>query len=162
VTCLATCRLDTALCRSACGNTVLEPGEQCEAGQLGGATCQDVGYADVGNLSCNAETCAFDDTGCEAVCGNGKREPGEACDADDWGMSTCEDHGFEWGNLSCNGDCTFNFGDCWNGCGNGRLEGGEQCDGDMLTADCGAEGLCGELFCSDTCEHDFSSCTACL
>jgi len=48
-----------------CGNGFLEPGEQCDAANLNGATCVTQGFA-YGTLQC-AASCTFDTSGCLAV-----------------------------------------------------------------------------------------------
>ncbi len=165
VSCLPTCRFDTALCQSSCGNGLLEPDEQCEAGDVGQATCQDVGFAEIGALSCHASSCTFDLSGCTATCNNQLREPGEECDGQDLGQTTCEDLGFtEGGDVGCRGDCTFELNNCYGGCGNNWLEGhlGEECDGtDLGGMGCWQYGLCGELSCTDDCRPDLTSCEPC-
>ena len=60
-----------------CGDGVLDPGEACDGGDLGGATCQSQGF-DAGTLACDAG-CMFDAAGC-SKCGDGVLDPGEACD----------------------------------------------------------------------------------
>jgi hypothetical protein len=47
-----------------CGNGVLESGEECEWGTLGGQTCQGLGYALGGELGCAPAQCRFDVSGC--------------------------------------------------------------------------------------------------
>jgi len=45
-----------------CGNGIIETGEDCDGGNLGGATCQSLGFTG-GTLSCNA-SCQFDTSAC--------------------------------------------------------------------------------------------------
>ena len=45
-----------------CGNGIVETGEQCDGGNLGGQTCVTLGYSS-GTLSCTS-ACAFDTSGC--------------------------------------------------------------------------------------------------
>jgi len=47
---------------SVCGNNIKETGEQCDGIDLGGATCQSLGYSG-GTLSCRPD-CTFDTSGC--------------------------------------------------------------------------------------------------
>ncbi len=47
---------------SLCGNGVIDPGEECDGGNLGGASCQSEGFGG-GNLSCSAG-CTLDTSGC--------------------------------------------------------------------------------------------------
>ena len=52
-----------------CGNNIKEPGEQCDGTDLGGATCQSLGYQG-GTLSCNSD-CTFNTSGCITGGGGG-------------------------------------------------------------------------------------------
>jgi len=47
---------------SVCGNNIKESGEQCDGSDLGGASCQSLGYSG-GTLSCRPD-CTFDTSGC--------------------------------------------------------------------------------------------------
>jgi hypothetical protein len=47
---------------SVCGNNIKETGEQCDGSDLGGATCQSLGYSG-GTLSCRPD-CTFNTSGC--------------------------------------------------------------------------------------------------
>ena len=46
-----------------CGNGVIDDGEQCDGGNLGGFTCVDLGYTG-GTLACDPVTCTYDASGC--------------------------------------------------------------------------------------------------
>ncbi|MFO7566504.1 MAG: hypothetical protein R6X02_27930 [Enhygromyxa sp.] len=46
-----------------CGNGVVDPGEQCDGGNLNGWSCTDLGYAG-GTLACDPVTCTYDASGC--------------------------------------------------------------------------------------------------
>jgi len=67
---LATCTADLTTCAAdlataaACGNGVVDSGEDCDYGDLDGATCVSEGFAG-GTLACGAG-CAFDTSGCWA------------------------------------------------------------------------------------------------
>lgn len=50
---------------SVCGNNIKETGEQCDGTDLGGATCQSLGYAG-GTLGCYSN-CTFNTSGCYTV-----------------------------------------------------------------------------------------------
>lgn len=52
-----------------CGNNIKETGEQCDGSDLGGATCQSLGYPG-GTLSCRAD-CTFNTSGCTTAGGGG-------------------------------------------------------------------------------------------
>lgn len=45
-----------------CGNGIIDPGEQCDGGNLGGQTCQSLGFGG-GTLGCT-NTCLFDTNSC--------------------------------------------------------------------------------------------------
>lgn len=47
----------------ACGNGVIDDGEQCDGGNLGGFSCSDLGYSG-GTLACDPVTCTYDASGC--------------------------------------------------------------------------------------------------
>lgn len=46
-----------------CGNGVIDDGEQCDGGNLGGFTCVDLGYS-AGSLACDPVTCTYDASAC--------------------------------------------------------------------------------------------------
>jgi slime mold repeat-containing protein len=102
-----TCRPDT------CGTVPgVQPGEDCDGGDLAGATCASLGFAS-GTLACRSD-CTFDASGCIAVCGDGLASPGEACDPGGIGGAqsafrgeTCASRGFDsGGTLACTADCS--------------------------------------------------------
>lgn len=68
--CLPDCsNFDTSGCmnQAACGNGTKDGTEQCDAGDLGGQTCQTLGF-DMGQLACSA-TCQFNTSGCsDMIC----------------------------------------------------------------------------------------------
>jgi hypothetical protein len=49
-----------------CGNAVVEAGEQCDGANLGGQTCEGLGYTLGGTLACTA-SCGFSVSGCAGV-----------------------------------------------------------------------------------------------
>ena len=55
-------------CGSTCGDAVKIATEQCDGDDLGGATCESLGYA-LGRLACDRTTCAFDRGGCSTGSG---------------------------------------------------------------------------------------------
>ena len=58
-----TCVADSpSLCTTVCGDDVTVGGEACDGNDLGGSTCQSLGYAG-GTLSC-LDTCQFDESQC--------------------------------------------------------------------------------------------------
>lgn len=65
-----------------CGNGVIDPPEQCDRSDLGGATCQTQGFSG-GTLGCD-QSCHFDVSQCTASC------PVALCSVDaDCGLGLC-------------------------------------------------------------------------
>ncbi|HTJ82818.1 MAG TPA: DUF4215 domain-containing protein, partial [Polyangiaceae bacterium] len=62
-----------------CGDGTLDPGEECDGSDLGGANCTDLGFTNPSGAKCTA-TCTLDYGDCASVCGNGNVEPDEECD----------------------------------------------------------------------------------
>jgi hypothetical protein len=105
-----------------CGDGLIDPGEECDAGDLGEATCESLGYTS-GTLAC-LPTCQLEVAGCESdsgTCGNALIDPGEECDGDKLAGATCEMLGHAGGILSCNQACRLDDSCC---------EGGDPIDGD--------------------------------
>jgi hypothetical protein len=50
---------------SVCGNGIIESGEECDGSNLGGQTCESLGYYS-GTLSCNPD-CTFDTSNCQTA-----------------------------------------------------------------------------------------------
>jgi len=73
-------------CAATCGTVAgIQPGEDCDGTDLGGATCVSLGFGG-GTLSCGAD-CAFDTSQCGPErCGDGLVGPDEQCDL---GTATC-------------------------------------------------------------------------
>ncbi len=118
-----------------CGNSVLDPAEECDGLNLGGQDCTDYGFF-TGTLSCNQD-CTIDTQLCEEepeICGDGIVQSQEACDPGD------------------NPDC---YPDCSGYCGDGLVHNGvvfpdhgEECDG---LADCTpicTVTTCGDGYCT--------------
>ncbi|MFH0951073.1 MAG: hypothetical protein V1765_01190 [bacterium] len=100
----ATCTFDVKQCRF-CGNDKAEDNEQCDGGDLKGATCQSLGLGD-GALACaNCQYLTDDCSGSQGVCFNGILEKGEECEWPDQfrNNATCESLGCGKGYLACNG-----------------------------------------------------------
>ncbi|MFH1438447.1 MAG: DUF4215 domain-containing protein [Pseudomonadota bacterium] len=98
-----------------CGNGIAEPGvgEECDGGDLAGASCLDDCYTG-GVMSCAAD-CTLDFSRCTGgpVCGNGIIECDEACDGDDLNGRTCSSIGYTGGgDLACGGGCQYDVSDC--------------------------------------------------
>lgn len=137
----------------ACGNGVRNGHEACDAADLGGKTCESLGY-DGGTLACNASCNGFDESACTTVCGNGERSGREICDGADLVGQTCQGLGFDGGVLACHHTCMgFDQGLCTSFCGDGVLAGTETCDGtDLGGRTCQSLGFDGgTLACDGTC-----------
>ena len=94
----------------ACGNGVIDGGEQCDGGELGGATCMSEGFGG-GGIQCT-DSCVLDTSNCTA-CGNGSVDDGEECDGADLGRNTsCADLGLGGTDepLGCTDACAYDFG----------------------------------------------------
>ena len=151
-----------------CGDGVidLEEEEQCDALELGGNTCELLGFVG-GTLTCSPD-CTFDTSEC-TKCGNGSVEPqlGEECDFDAMGgalvLTTCAGLGFAGSNDNpgCDATCHYDTDPCL--CGNGAVDAGELCDGaDFDGKTCQAFGFAGgSLACTADCEILATGCNQC-
>ncbi len=167
--CAADCAgYDEGGCEDAgrCGDGVVQTEfEDCEDGDLGGATCQDQGFY-LGTLACGAD-CRFDTTGCAERCGDGviQSGEGEACDGSDLDGQTCESLGLHDGTLACDGACGFDTTGCGGACGDGVIQGqfGEQCEGaDLDGQTCASLGHHqGQLTCDAGCQFVVDDCERC-
>ncbi len=148
-----------------CGDAQLQSEwEQCDGGDLGGATCESLGLG-TGTLLCNTN-CRLQDSGCSnpAVCGDGLIQGGEACDGVNLGARTCASLGFAGGTLACTDQCELDTAGCQAAavCGDGTMGAGEDCDG----ADLGAQTCLGlgyyggALACTPGCTLDLAGCAA--
>ncbi len=115
--CSASCTYDTSGCAAppVCGDGVInQDSESCDSADLGGATCEDVGFLG-GTLACNAD-CTFDASGCDGVpfCGDGEiNRDEEECDGADLGGLSCEELGLGGGTLTCSSSCTIQTAGCF-------------------------------------------------
>lgn len=121
---------------TSCGNSVLDPGEECDTLNFGGQSCTDYGFF-TGELLCSQD-CTIDTSSCEdepEICGDGIVQSQEACDPGD------------------NPDC---YQDCSGYCGDGLVhdgvvypDHGEECEygAANCTAICTVT-TCGDGYCT--------------
>jgi hypothetical protein len=162
--CAGNCTLNTGGCvaPAGCGDGVIAGSEQCDGGNLAGATCASIAQGFVGGTLACSGGCLYDTTGCN-YCGNGMFDSlTEECDGTAFGGATCASLGMGGGTLACTSTCDFDTSGCGatSGCGNGILEAGEACDGasfgGMTCEDFGLTS--GSLTCSATCTITRTSC----
>lgn len=119
-----------------CGDGRIDPGEQCDGAELGGASCasQPGGVFDAGTLSCGADCAAFDTSLCtsSAMCGDGVASGTEVCDSADLRSESCVSAGFAGGTLGCAPDCSALDTSRCSSCGDGAIDATEECDGAAL------------------------------
>ena len=147
-----------------CGDGVLDPGEECDTGELNGETCASLGHYDfLGQLGCKS-SCTFDTTECGGKCGDGNIDVDhqEQCDGSNLSGNTCITLGYPGGVLACSAACVYDTSGCTGGCGDGNIlaAAGEECDGDNLRGrTCEDLGFwSGDIGCSATCRFDTGPC----
>jgi hypothetical protein len=144
-----------------CGDAMRTGTESCDAVDLGGKTCADLGYyAQTTGLSCAAD-CKFDTSGCTGACGDKMINGSELCDGSDLGGADCRTAGFyNAAGLRCSPFCTFDVNACTGLCGDATVNGPEQCDGaPPLGAACFDFGFDrGRLGCSALCGPELGGC----
>ena len=170
----------------ACGDGIVDPGEQCDLTSLGGVTCAALGYyGDDGVLGCKP-SCEFELSGCGSVCGDGAVDSAfaEECDGTNLNGTTCTSLGAVGGVLRCTATCRYDLSDCTSVCGNGRVEDEEACDdggtqpGDGCSSSCALEAgfdctltnptvctsVCGDglLVGTEVCDGDLLGARTCL
>lgn len=97
-----------------CGDGLRERTEQCDGADLGGHSCQTIGYSD-GTLGCLPD-CTFDWSDCYIIdtCGNGVfDQPMEECDGPFLNGATCVDLGYDEGTVACSVSCKRVFRNCF-------------------------------------------------
>ncbi len=140
-----------------CGNTILDPNEDCDSGGIDTAECDaDCTIPECGDDHINQATGEECDSGgadaadCDEdctlpVCGDGHVNvlSGEQCEGSDLNGNTCESVGFDGGTLACTRGCMFDTTQCYRRiCGDGIVVPGEECDDGNTDAGDG---------CSDSC-----------
>jgi len=146
----------------ACGDDMVDIGEECDGMDLGGMDCAGLGMGfSGGTLACADDCSMFDTSGCFS-CGNDIIEGTEVCDGMDLGGSTCATEGFVDGTIACAGDCTLDTSMC-STCGDDVIDLGEDCDGvDLGGNTCVGLGMGftgGSLACDGMCGFDTGGCT---
>ncbi|MBU1238185.1 hypothetical protein KKF84_04595 [Myxococcota bacterium] len=155
---------ETVEVADACGDEVLDLGEECDGGAFGGSYCQLLGYYG-GRLTCT-DQCSLDLSLCleKGFCGDGVIQgDNESCDGDNIADTRCSAIGYPSGELSCADNCRYNISGCEGGdlCGDGVIQTPEECDGNALGGtDCTMAGdyLGGTLACGSDCRFDTSRC----
>lgn len=104
-----------------CGNGMVEGLEMCDAGNLGGTSCADLGFAS-GDLACAPDCSHFDTTPCAASpvtsCGDGfVNGIGELCDGTNWAVAgpDCAALILGTGTASCSDECLPDLSGCSEG-----------------------------------------------
>ncbi len=160
----SSCGYDASQCVGVdiCGNGTVESQEECDGGNLGGMSCEALGYA-LGVLDCH-NSCRYDESQCIGpdICGNGIADLGEECDGKDLGGADCESLGLALGTLQCSHTCGYDASKCIGPglCGNGLTDPEEECDSNHLNGEtCLSLGSpLGVLQCDESCRYDRSQC----
>lgn len=168
--CDASCRFELGwicapgeptVCVPACGDGLLRGDELCDGWNLGGATCQQLGFEE-GTLTCEDDCRDVNVSSCSGYCGDGQAGGLEDCDGADLGGTSCPDLDFYDGVLGCDpATCRFDVSGCSGRCGDGVVSGTEVCDGALLNGhsclNLGHYG--GTLLCRSDCQDlDTSQC----
>jgi len=135
---------DSVTVKDSCGDGFVDPDEQCDGANLGGASCQSLGHYRIeGALTCTA-ACEFDLTDCGARCGDGNVDipEGEECDGENFNGASCQSLGYGGGQIACTAECHRDLSGCSSLCGNGLIEAGETCDDRNMTNGDGCDAQC--------------------
>ena len=169
LSCNSSCGFDTSGCTvppGICGDSAINPGEECDGSSLSGLTCNQIDDYTSGTLGCTG-VCELNTDDCEhdtAVCGDGAIGIGETCDGSNLDNKTCSTFGLSGDNLSCNSSCGFDTLGCTGPagvCNDSVINPGESCDGTNL-----ANLTClsidsftsGTLGCTSGCNLDSTNC----
>ncbi|MFT6233363.1 MAG: cysteine-rich repeat protein, partial [Myxococcota bacterium] len=130
-----------------CGNSNLEPGEDCDDGPTGSDTCTPSCTTIIcGDDVCtdSVESAASCPADCAPVCGDGDITHSEVCDGAELGGQDCTDFGYTTpAGLTCDSDCSgIDSNACSAVCGDGSIEPGEACDDTNTAADDGCSASC--------------------
>ncbi|MBU1535255.1 hypothetical protein KKF84_08030, partial [Myxococcota bacterium] len=102
--CGSGCLYDLSGCNGWCGDGTVQggEGEECDGGNLDGATCENLGHLHGGTLECGAG-CVYDLSGCNGWCGDGAVQisEGEQCDGSNLNGRYC----LLEGTLQCDSTC---------------------------------------------------------
>jgi hypothetical protein len=153
------CSLNKAAC-TFCGDGIKNAAEQCDAADLGGATCQSQGFV-AGNISCTA-MCGFNTGGC-SNCGNNVVDGGETCDGNNFNGQTCQSidpSKFAGGTLSCSNCNSISTSGCNSGncCSTGPA--GNCSVPAILNCTCGADPFCCNNSWDGLCVNQAKACGA--
>ena len=136
-----------------CGDGLLNGPEQCDALNVGGVTCINLGF-EGGELTCSAD-CTFDTAECFS-CGDGQKNGDEQCDQQDLGGASCSSLGLGVGQLGCAPNCVLDPQSCCVPQCSGKNCGPDGCGGqcgvcDSSDACCDGSCVAGPDSCSCTC-----------
>ncbi|MDY0002596.1 MAG: fibrobacter succinogenes major paralogous domain-containing protein [Polyangia bacterium] len=163
LSCTDSCTLDPSTCEEFCGDGIINGPEVCDGTELGGDSCDSLGYHGGGDLACASDCLALDLSGCMGGrCGDGEIDSGEECEEGLLGGLTCELLGHVGGEIVCGSDCMLDLSGCHDDlCGDEVRTGAEACDStDLGGATCEGLGYYGggELDCMSDCTLDVSGC----
>jgi Concanavalin A-like lectin/glucanases superfamily len=154
LTCDASCQFDISQCEfnGQCGNNTIETThEVCDGIELGGETCNTLGYHGTG-LACD-NNCEFDETVCQnnGFCGNGEIElSDETCDGNNLGGKNCTSLGLGLGPLTCTFQCDFNTSAClFQEICNDGIDNNSNGDIDCDDTNCSSSLLCQNAMCTE-------------